>query len=302
MTEDNTKMQTKTIVITGGNAGLGYWAAEQLASQGHRIILASRNAEKSAKAIASIIERIPGAKVEFQELDLADLHSVERAAVELQKLPQIDVLLLNAGVVGSRRYRTTAQGYELQIGTNHLGHFALSAALLTKLEAQAEAKILHLGSISHRWARLPQDSLFPKRYHNFVNYAVSKLSVMTFGFALARLLEERKSPVKSIVVHPGFSWDHFDKDVPEFLQKKPLPWYLALILRPIAQGKQQGAQVLSFVADSTVPKSGEYWGPDGFFQLKGKAALRIAKPWSRNEKSAQHLWNFSEALGFVTID
>lgn len=283
-------------MITGGNAGLGYYTAEQLAAHGHRIILASRNPEKAAAAIQSITERVPDARVAFQALDLASLSSVETATQELRKLQQIDALLLNAGVVGSRKRRTTADGFELQIGTNHLGHFALVAGLLPKLQQQHTAKIIHLGSISHRWARISKNGLFPKHYRSFPQYSLSKLAVMTFGFELARRLEGSDSSVQSIVAHPGFSWDHFDSDVPEQLRKRPLPWYLAAILTPFVQGKRAGATVLSHVIESTKPKNGDYWGPSGFFQLRGTPTLVRAKRHSYSAAAAAQLWQESEQL------
>lgn len=142
----------KTVVVTGASAGLGYHAAEQLARAGHRVVLATRSPERAAAAERSIRQHVPTADLAQLHVDLADLDSVRAAADALGALGPVDALVNNAGVVGSSTERFTAQGVELQVGTNHVGHFALTGLVLPLLERTA-GRVVHLGSIAHRWHR-----------------------------------------------------------------------------------------------------------------------------------------------------
>lgn len=287
----------KTIVITGANTGLGFFAADQLAALGHRVIIASRNKEKSEAALGALSRRNPGAELSYQRLDLADSTSIREAAQELEQLQSIDVLLLNAGVVFSAKERLTADGFEQQIGTNHLGHWQLVSRLFPKLLAQDQARIVHLGSMIHRFTRLPQAALFPKSYSSWRNYGISKLAVTLFGLELHRRTRTPQAEhVQSIIAHPGFSWDTFNKETPEEIRRAEIPRLQRLALRPITQGKDRGAQPLVMAATDPQLKGGEYIGPKGFQQLKGlPAQVKLARH-AHNAEAAKRLWEWSAEL------
>ncbi len=292
----------RTVVVTGATAGLGYWASEQLAAAGHRVVLAARDPERAAAALASIGSVVPGADVDHVPLDLADLDSVATAADALaERLPKgIDALVNNAGVVGSRQQRTTAQGHELQMGTNHLGHFALTARLLPLVERRS-GRVVHLGSIAHRWARLDRsDPLGAAHYSSYRQYARSKLAVMRFGFELAGRLADVGSSVTSVVAHPGFSLDVLAPDRPPVTSSRAEPAWTRPAQRLYAQGKDVGAEPIVHAAVAPGVRSGEYWGPSGWMQLRGPATRVTAEPTAYDRTGAAQLWAASErAVGLA---
>jgi NAD(P)-dependent dehydrogenase (short-subunit alcohol dehydrogenase family) len=292
----------RTVVVTGASAGLGYFASEQLAAAGHRVVLATRNPTKAAAAEWSIREHVPDARIEHLHIDLGDLDSVHAAADALADLGPVDAVVNNAGVVGSGQQRTTAQGIELQFGTNHIGHFAWTARILPLLEATG-GRVVHLGSISHRWAWL--DLAHPERarpYVNYLQYARSKLAVMLFGFELAERLADAGSRVSSVVAHPGFSLDTLAPARPGVFATTPTPGWVRAGERFWAQGKDVGAEPLVHAAVGAGVRSGEYWGPDGWMQLRGASAVVPAKPRAHDRNAAAHLWTASERLSGVPFD
>jgi NAD(P)-dependent dehydrogenase (short-subunit alcohol dehydrogenase family) len=288
------------VLVTGGNAGLGYFACEQLAGAGASVVLASRSEDRASRAISAIRERHAGADVAFQPLDLADLTSVRSAAAAIAAGRPLTGLLANAGVVGSREHRTTADGFELQFGTNHLGHYALIALLLPTLSASG-TRIVHLGSISHRWARLTPSSLQPSSYQSERAYATSKLAVMAFGFELARRLELTRSGASSVVAHPGFALGMFTPERPGVAAHKDAAPWRRRVMEPVAQGKDAGAwPLVRATVDADVP-NGAYCGPDGWFQLTGQPDLVPAKPHARESNAASRLIDLSADLTGIRL-
>ena len=286
----------RTVVVTGASAGLGYFAAEQLAAAGHRVVLATRDAGRAAAAERSILRHVDHAELEHLHLDLADLESVRRAADELtRRHPDgVDALLNNAGVVGSASLRRTAQGTELQMGTNHLGHFAWTARTLPLVERRS-GRIVHLGSIAHRWASLdPADPLGAGHYSSYRQYGRSKLAVMLFGFELAERLADAGSAAASVVAHPGFSLDVLSPERPDVTSSRPEPAWTRPAQRWYAQGKDAGADPLVHAAVGADVRSGEYWGPSGWMQLRGPATVVPARPRAHDRIAAARLWAASE--------
>ncbi|KQO82889.1 MULTISPECIES: SDR family NAD(P)-dependent oxidoreductase [unclassified Frigoribacterium] len=287
----------KRIVVTGATAGLGYFAAERLAAQGHRVVIAARDGVRASRAVDAIIDRLPAADLETVELDLADLRSVRSGAAAIAAGGPVDVLLANAGVVGSRRRQKTTDGFELQFGTNHLGHFALVSHLLPALEAAPAARVVHLGSISHRWVRLDlDDPMMLSSYSNYVAYARSKLAVMTFGFELDRRLRRASSTVSSVVAHPGFSWESLSEPRPPVVVPHRPPAVITSAMHTFSQGKEIGAEPLVEAAVAEGVRGGEYWGPAGWFQLTGGPALVKASAHAYDLAAADRLWTESARL------
>jgi NAD(P)-dependent dehydrogenase (short-subunit alcohol dehydrogenase family) len=289
--------ERRRVVVTGATAGLGYFAAERLVAAGHQVVLAARDAERAVRAADLLRDRVPGADVDTVALDLADLASVRSGAATVAAGGPIDGLLANAGVVGSRRRRTTVDGFELQFGTNHLGHFALVSHLLPALESSGRARVVHLGSISHRFVRLDlDDPMMVSSYSGSVAYARSKLAVMTFGFDLDRRLRAAGSSISSIVAHPGFSWESLSDPRPPVVEPRRPPAVLTSIMHTFSQGKEVGAEPLTqaLVGDDVV--GGEYWGPAGWFQLTGAPARVPARRHARDGSTAARLWQVSTEL------
>jgi len=287
----------RRVVITGATAGLGYFAAERLASQGHKVVLAARDGERAVRAVDTIIERVPGADLETVELDLADLASIRSGAAAIAAGGAVDVLLANAGVVGSKRRQTTADGFESQFGTNHLGHFALVSHLMPAIRSSTAGRIVHLGSISHRWVRLDlDDPMMLSSYSSYVAYARSKLAVMSFGFELDRRLRESGSPVVSVVAHPGFAWESLSDPRPPVVVPRRPPAVVTSAMHTFSQGKEVGAEPLVHAATAEGVRGGEYWGPAGWFQLTGGPALVTAQKHAHDTDTASRLWSESARL------
>ena len=289
--------ESRRVVVTGATAGLGFFAAEALAKSGHRVVLAARSAERAVRAADAIRSRVPGAELETVDLDLADLASVRSGASAIGAGGPVDVLLANAGVVGARRRRETADGHELQFGTNHLGHFALVAHLLPALREAGAGRVVHLGSISHRFVRLDlDDPMMQYHYTGAVAYARSKLAVMTFGFELDRRLRAAGSSVSSVVAHPGLSLEGLSDPRPPVVEPRRPPAVVTSMLHTIAQGKEVGAEPLVQAAVGDGVSGGEYLGPAGWFQLTGPPAVVRAKPHARDRAAAEALWSLSARL------
>ncbi len=207
----------------------------------------------------------------------------------------------NAGVVGSHEQRSTAQGHELQVGTNHLGHFALTARVLPLVERRA-GRVVHLGSIAHRWARLDRtDPLGAGHYSSYRQYGRSKLAVMLFGFELAERLADAGSSVASVVAHPGFSLDVLAPDRPLVSATRAEPAWTRPAQRLYAQGKDDGAEPIVHAAVAPGVRSGEYWGPTGRMQLRGPAARVTAEPKAHDRLEAARLWTASERAAGVAF-
>ncbi|OII13461.1 SDR family NAD(P)-dependent oxidoreductase [Curtobacterium sp. MCBA15_008] len=304
----SSRAERRTVVVTGASAGLGYHAAEQLAAAGHRVVLATRDAGRAAAAERSIRRHVDGADLAHLHVDLADLDSVRAASEELARTEPdgVDAIVNNAGVVGAADLRTTAQGTELQIGTNHLGHFAWTARTLPLLERRG-GRVVHLGSIAHRWARLDRrDPLGADHYSSHRQYGRSKLAVMLFGFELAERLADAGSSVSSVVAHPGLSLDMLAPERPEIAPSRSEPVWMRPVQslparRSFVQGKDAGAEPLVHAAVAPDVRSGEYWGPGGWMQLRGPATVVRAEPRAHDRTEAARLWTASERAARVAF-
>ncbi|CAD6000915.1 SDR family NAD(P)-dependent oxidoreductase [Agreia sp. COWG] len=293
----------RTMVVTGANAGLGYFAAEQLAARGAHIVIASRSETKAHSAIASLRTHVRAlVPPTFVHLDLADLASVSRAASELTTMGPIDAVITNAGVLEGSAAGRTRDGFETMFGTNHLGHFALVALLLPALRASPGSRVVHLGSISHRFYALDlDDPQQQRRFTSFRAYARSKLAVMTFAFELDLRLKAAGLDVRSIVAHPGFAVDQLTPTRRGVTPVEPGGTTLKTVLRTVSQGKDSGAEPIVFAATDDYLRGGEYVGPAGWQQLRGRPRVTAAKDWSRDRATAARLWAISETLTGTSI-
>jgi NAD(P)-dependent dehydrogenase (short-subunit alcohol dehydrogenase family) len=294
----------RTVVVTGGNAGIGYFTAEQLAGAGARVILASRSAERAQRAIDSIRERVPSAELEFVPLDLASLASVARSAAELATRGPIDVLINNAGIVNpSARRRTTEDGLELLVGANALGHFALTAQLWPSLAP--DARVIGLGSMATRMVRLAAgegigDLLSERRYRPFRAYGLSKHTVHATAFELDRRIRAVGSSRRSLLAHPGFSVDGLSERRPG-INDLPLSRRLRDgALSFLAQGKQQGAWPTVRAALDPDAESGRFYGPNR--TLTGLPIVMVPVLSSADPAFGARFWAFAEERTGVHFD
>lgn len=259
------RAEGRVFLVTGGNAGIGYFTAEQLSAGGATVVLGSRDPAKAETALESIRSRVPGARVRALRLDLADQASLRTAAGALEA-ERLDAVVLNAGVaLDDPPRRETGDGHELMFGTNHLGHFALTAHLMPLLAAAPAARVVTVGSFAAKSERLDLADLQSRRdYRPKRTYGRSKLAQMYFGLELDRRLRAHGSTVTSVVVHPGGALDALTPARP------PLPAVTAaarLRAAPAAllvQGKDAGAwPAVRAVLDPTV-RGGQLWGPRHF--------------------------------------
>ncbi|MBB4688910.1 SDR family NAD(P)-dependent oxidoreductase [Amycolatopsis jiangsuensis] len=281
----------RTFAVTGGNAGIGYFACEQLAAAGAHVVLLGRSPERLRTALAALRAQVACAEVSTIPLDLADLDSVGRAAGELVRRGRIDALIENAGVTAPGRVRrTTAQGFELAMGTNHLGHFALTALAMPVLTASA-ARVVPMGSLITRLRPFDVDDLQSRRsYSDFRSYAQSKHAVQSFGFELDRRLRAAGSPVRSVLAQPGFSLDRRTPDRPGISTRVPAFGLLA----PLFQGKDHGAWPAVRAAVDPAAEGGSYFGPARLGA--GRPVPGTAPAADRDPDRARRLWTVSEEL------
>ena len=283
----------RTAIVTGANSGNGLIAARELARSGAAVILACRDTAKGDAAAQGITDAAPSAGVEVAELDLASLASVRAFAERfLAANKTLDLLINNAGVMAPPR-RETADGFELQFGTNHLGHFALTGLLLGALEGQKDARIVTVSSGAHRFGRIRFDDLQGERkYRRWAAYGQSKLANLLFAFELERRLRAAGSTIKSLAAHPGYAAPH--------LQSAAAPRFdrmaMAVTNKVLAQSADMGALPTLYAATYPDLPGGTYIGPGGLFEQRGYPKAVGTTPFAKDEAVAAQLWQVSEEL------
>ncbi|MGH9227427.1 MAG: SDR family NAD(P)-dependent oxidoreductase [Acidimicrobiales bacterium] len=293
-TIDDMPDQTGRIaVVTGANTGLGLATARALATRGAAIVLAVRNIDKGKDAASTITAHSPRADVTIQRLDLSSLASVREAAAELRASHDtIDLLINNAGVMYTRR-STTVDGFELQFGTNHLGHFALTGLLLDRLLATAGSRVVTVSSIGHRIrARIDFDDLSSGRgYNRVAAYGRSKLANLMFTYELQRRLARADATTIAVAAHPGLASTELDRNSPA-----PLRALNAAFGPLVSQSAPMGALPTLRAATDPAVLGGQYYGPDGFREIRGHPTRVESSSRSRDTDTQRRLWAASEEL------
>jgi NAD(P)-dependent dehydrogenase (short-subunit alcohol dehydrogenase family) len=286
----------KVYAITGANSGLGYETARALAQHGARVLMGCRNAERGAAAVAKIRAETPAADISLVAMDLADLASVRSAANEIAKLaPKLDGLVNNAGLMALPMTRTK-DGFEMQIGTNHLGHFALTGMLLPAIEA-ASGRVVNVSSIMHRRGRVVADDLsyVSRKYDKWDAYAQSKLANLLFTYELERRLRAAKRVTVSLAAHPGYSATELAGKGPE-AEGSAFMGAMMKVSALIAQTQARGALPQLRALTDSAAAGGQYYGPKGPFEMRGDAALVDSNAASKDVQSARALWEKSVEL------
>ncbi|KOU71984.1 MULTISPECIES: SDR family NAD(P)-dependent oxidoreductase [Streptomyces] len=286
----------RVFLVTGGNAGIGYFVAEQLSATGATVVLGCRDPGRAEAATASIRTRVPGARVRAVRLDLADLASLD-AAVESLAEDRLDAVVHNAGVaLDDPPRRVTGDGHELMFGTNHLGHFALSRSLMPLLSAAPAARVVTMGSFAAKSERLDLDDLQSRTdYRPQRAYGRSKLAQMYFGVELDRRLRAAGSTVASVVVHPGGALDSLTPSRPPFHVRGAGARWATAPAALVLQGKHAGAwPAVRAVLDPAV-RGGELWGPR-VFGLRGEPRREPVWNHLADPHVAARLWDMSRDL------
>lgn len=279
----------KLAIVTGANRGLGLEITRGLATRGARVIMACRDEQRAQAAAAQVAQEIAGAQLEVMPLDLSDLASVRRFAQAFAAAhARLDLLCNNASAIMVPQQRTR-DGFEMHIGTNHLGHFALTGLLLEPLRAAAAARIVNTASLAHRLTPgLDLDDLHLERtpYKEMDAYGRSKLAALLFTFELDRRLRAAKTGVTAVAAHPGYSATNTDIG----------GFFLRLSTALFAQSAAQGALPALHAATAADVRGGDYYGPKGFKELRGGPTRVDCRPEARDPQLAQRLWALSEQL------
>ena len=287
----------RVALVTGANSGLGFHTALTLAVKGARVLLACRSVPRAEQAKAEILQSLPQAQLEVIELDLADLESVRRCAETLRSdLARLDILINNAGVMAIPR-RETAQGFERQFGVNHLGHFALTGALLPLLLETPGSRIVNVSSMAHRSGRMDFSDLHGKRkYTRFGAYSQSKLANLLFTLELHRRLERKGADTISVAAHPGWAATNLQFAGPRDRGSSIEMLMMRALNSLLAQSAQQGALPQLYAATAPDVSGGDFVGPDGWMGMRGHPCKVTAKETAYDEDSARQLWQVSFEL------
>jgi len=283
----------RTAVITGANTGLGYETAAALAAKGASVVLAVRNLDKGKEAARRIERATPGAQVQLRELDLSSLDSIRAAADELRSNHEsIDLLINNAGVMFTPK-STTKDGFELQFGTNHLGHFALTNLLLDRVLAATGSRIVTVSSQGHRFVRgIRFDDLQADRSYRRVGaYGQAKLANLLFTYELQRRLTGTNTI--AVAAHPGGSKTELTRNLP------PLVAAVTRLAEPFFQSAEMGALPTLRAATDPGVLGGQYFGPDGFGEQRGYPKVVASSVASHDTDAQRRLWTVSEELTSV---
>ena len=287
----------RVAIITGANTGIGYEAAAVLADKGAHVVLAVRNLDKGKDAAARITGQSRNADVALQQLDLSSLDSVRAAADALNEAHErIDLLINNAGVMYTPK-ATTQDGFELQFGTNHLGHFALTGLLLDRMLPVRGSRVVTISSVGHRIrAGIHFEDLQSERSYNRVAaYGQAKLANLLFTYELQRRLAAKGAPTIAVAAHPGGSNTELVRNMPA-----PLRVATAALAPVIFQSAAMGALPTLRAATDPATQGGQYYGPDGFGEQRGHPKVVQSSKQSHDEQLQRRLWTVSEELTGVT--
>ncbi|HEX3779590.1 MAG TPA: SDR family NAD(P)-dependent oxidoreductase [Pseudonocardiaceae bacterium] len=286
----------RTAVITGANSGLGFEVARVLAERGATVVLACRDTDRAGRAADRIRADTPNADIRITQLDLASLDSVRAAAEHLgDDHPRIDLLINNAGLM-MPPYGRTEDGFELQFGINHLGHFALTGLLLDRLVTVPGSRIVTISSNAHKGGRINFDDLgSDERYRRTAAYAQSKLANLLFTYELQRRLAEAGAETIAVAAHPGGSRTELTRNTP-----RPLRPATRVLMRIMGQSAAMGALPTLRAAVDAAVRGGDYYGPDGRSEQTGYPKLVESNARSHDSADQRRLWIESQRLTNVS--
>ncbi|NYF78418.1 oxidoreductase [Granulicella arctica] len=297
--------QGRRALITGANSGIGYYAALELARKGAHILFASRDRTRGEAALARLRAEAPNASAELVTLDLASLQSVHNfAAQQLEQGLPLDLLINNAGVMAPPQRLVTADGFELQFGTNVLGHFALTALLLPLIQkAAGTPRIVTIASIAHKRGRIDFDDLQATRsYAPMRSYQQSKLANLMLAFELDRRLRAAHSPILSIAAHPGVANTNLFHKGDFSSIERAARRAVGSLIDSFLNSEASGALPTLYAATAPEAVSGGYYGPQGFQEMRGgDVGPAKISPQALDQAAQQRLWLFCEQLTGTTL-
>jgi NAD(P)-dependent dehydrogenase (short-subunit alcohol dehydrogenase family) len=301
-TADIPSLNGRTAVITGATGGLGHETALALAGAGATVVLTGRNQAKGRRALEQIRNKFPDARIAYEDLDLARLASVADFETRFATThDSLDLLINNAGVMALPKRQETADGFEMQFGTNYLGHYALTARLLPLLRRGNRPRVVNLSSLAHRSATIDFGDLQgAKSYNSFKAYGQSKLAMLMFALELQRRSDAAGWGLMSNAAHPGYALTDLIANGPG---TRGLLGQISRILQPFAsQSAAEGALPTLFAATSPQAEPGGYYGPNWFYELKGSPVPAKIMLRAKDAAVAARLWDASAALTGVSFD
>lgn len=288
----------KIIVVTGGNSGLGYAAVNAFAEKNAEVVLASRSIENGEKAKKEMLEKNSSAKIEVMKLDLMDLSSIKEFVENFKsKYSKLDILVNNAGIM-TTPYALTKDGFESQIGTNHLGHFALTGLLFELIKSTPKSRIVTVSSIAHKRGIMDFDNFLyenQKDYSPMKAYGRSKLSNLLFAYEMQRRLEKQGIETISVAAHPGVS----NTNLAKHLENKLIFKILRPLLTVMTQSAEMGALPEIRAAVDPEVKGAQFYGPEK--NMKGFPIVVESNELSHNLEDAKKLWEMSEKLTGISF-
>ena len=296
----------KTVLITGANSGLGFQATKAFARKGATVVMACRSIERGEQAAEEIAERLPGgtgATLNVRQCDLASLASIEAFADEVREAyDELHILCNNAGVMAIPRSETE-DGFEMQLGVNHLGHFALTGQLLDLIvETEGETRIVTHSSGAHTTGKMDFDDLHRETsYSKWGAYGQSKLANLLFAYELQRRLDAAEiTETKSVACHPGYADTNLQYRGPEQSGSRIKYAMMRVVNGVFAQSASKGTLPLLYAATAPDVEGGEYYGPGGLMNMRGAPQRQESSDASHDEADARRLWEHSEELTGVT--
>lgn len=293
----------KYVVVTGANSGLGFETTKAMAAKGATVVMACRNETKAQEAASLIRDAVPNAPLEIRALDLSDQDSIKSFADEMiaQGKP-IDILFNNAGVMAMPEMRT-AQGFEMQVGTNHLGHFALTARLFPLIEQAQAGRVVTVSSQAHRIGKIDLDDLTwqNRRYSRWPAYGQAKLANLMFAKELGKRLSAKGSKVISAAAHPGYASTNLQSAASKIEQSKIGEWFFELGNSIFGQDQSLGALPSLRAATDSGVENCDYYGPKGFMEMGGYPVKVGSTKIAQNEETWAKLWTVSEELTGVSF-
>ena len=301
--EDVADQSGRRVLITGGNSGIGLEAARLLAAKGAGVVIACRDLAKGRRAVDGIQATAGSVDVELLQLDLADLAAVEAAAEEYrERFASLDVLVNNAGVMAVP-YRATVDGFELQLGTNHLGHFALAGHLLPSLLAGTSPRVVTISSGMHKFGRIDFDNLdAAKGYSKWSVYSMSKLANLLYTFELQRRIQAAGLDLVAVAAHPGYASTNLQTAGPRMRGSALLEAGWRAFNALAGQSAARGSLPTVYAAVAPEVAGGDYIGPSGPGELWGSPVKVRATRAARDAATAQRLWSVSQQLTGVAYE
>lgn len=284
----------RVFLVTGGTSGMGYEDAKALAASGAHVVIAARNPERGQEAIDKIEADVPNAKLQFEAVDLASLASVHALAQRLNRtLPKLDGLINNAAVMALPERGVSADGFELQLATNYLGHFVLTADLLPLLRKSDAPRVVTLSSVAIHRGRLDLDNLQSETYDAYAAYAQSKIACLMFAQELQRRSDAAGWGITSIAAHPGVAVTELVARGPGLDSAQGRQWSA---MKDQLQTAAQGAIPTLFAATAPEAQGGAYYGPTGTNEMRGPLGIASVPAAARDAATAARLWDATEAL------